>query len=84
MYARSVFPESTLQGNTRYLRYALDERPLGDLLYRDPTLKRTDFEIACLKDIYLQPLWARRSAFFIQNKPILLTEVFMPALLRSN
>ncbi len=90
MFARTVFPRRTLIGEGQQLAH-LKNRSLGSVLFKDPTLKRSEFEIA-----YLQPgerwhakvaqaakctlpdLWARRSLFSLQSKPLLLTEVFLP------
>lgn len=94
MFARAVFPEHTVSGKTKYIHYFLDERPLGDLLYREPHLQRSAFELAqvtvhsteypalaLFKEVIQENLWARRSLFMVKHKPILLTEVFMPALI---
>lgn len=89
MVARAVFPAVTLQGR-RGCRLAaqLDERPLGPLLFRDTTLQRSEFELAILQPQHFEyqwamgekhqaeNLWARRSVFWLANKPLLLTEVF--------
>lgn len=93
MFARTIFPASSLTGPNKYLKQALDERPLGDLLYSEPSLRRSEFELSLLqlepyefmmdsrvRGYFTEPLWARRSLFFLHDKPILLTEVFLPAL----
>ncbi len=92
MFARCVFPGASLTGENAYLPSALDERPLGDLLYCDPSLQRSPFELALLEKgscefdapdlvpFFDELLWARRSVFLLRTKPLLLTEVFLPAL----
>lgn len=92
MFARCVFPATTLTGKNKFFQHVLDERPLGDLLYREPSLRRSEFELSLLQarkckfakenvlPFLFEPLWARRSIFFLHTKPILLTEVFLPAL----
>lgn len=88
IFARSVLPQSTLTGRLRSLRH-LDNRPLGALLFNDPGMRRSPIEIACFTaDNPLipesvrsqQPLWARRSCFFLDTKPLLVSETFLPAL----
>lgn len=93
MLARAVFPLSTLTGKTKFLLKQLDDRPLGELLFQDPNLMRSEFELSLL-DLatceypfvreYAKKIkglqWGRRSIFWYHQKPILLTEIFLPAL----
>jgi chorismate--pyruvate lyase len=88
VYARSIFPLETLIGPLRWLK-SLDARPLGDMLFKDPSMRRTLFEIAILDNMRIEqhtklpchkPVWGRRSLFFLKNKPILVAEIFLPAL----
>jgi len=94
MLGRSVFPASILTGKTKSLAHYLDERPLGELLFQYPSLQRSEFELALLQPSNIEyaaaqpylankspPLWARRSIFYIDEKPMLLTEIFLPKLL---
>ncbi len=88
MYAKTTFPSYLFTGKTTHLLTELDQRPLGKLLFRDPTMRRTEFELVLLKphheeyqwaiQRYAAPdsLWARRSIFWLQGKPLLLMEVF--------
>lgn len=86
VFARSVFPLHTFNRQLRYLK-GLGNQSLGSLLFKDPHLKRTLFEIN-RKPIsapgILEPavcagtLWGRRSLFLIQGKPILVAEYFLP------
>jgi len=90
MYARTVFPRQTLTGKQLCLA-RLKNHSLGSVLFKDPTMQRSSFEVACLSQnmllhqfvsqqikIKTEPLWARRSQFFLHNKPLLLTEIFLP------
>lgn len=88
VYARSVFPQATLTGRLRCLK-KLDARPLGALLFNDPSMRRTHFEVAALNNAELSGyfnttsdrfFWGRRSLFFIDEKPLLVSEIFLPAL----
>lgn len=93
VFARSVFPKKTLIGKGVAL-HALDAKPLIEILSRDFQLIRSDFEITTLslKQLYLpgikpdvaatnKMLWARRSIFHFYGKPLLVTEVFLPAVI---
>ncbi len=76
--ARSVLPASSLTGAGRRLR-KLGNRSLGHLLFRDPTLRRGDIEVARLG----QPeglVFARRSHLVYHGRPLLVAECFLPAL----
>ena len=88
VYARSVFPQATLTGRLRCLK-KLDTRPLGALLFSEPSMRRTHFEVAALNNADLANYftsssdrfsWGRRSLFFIDEKPLLVAEIFLPAL----
>ena len=76
--ARSIIPHSTLTGGLRKFKN-IGNRPLGALLFKHPNMVRGALEVACLKQRAC-PLehWARRSVFYLDNKGILVTEVFMP------
>ena len=79
--ARSVLPVTSLNGPGRRLR-RLGNRPLGHLLFRDPTLRRGDIEIALLQ----QPegaVFARRSHLLYHGQPLLVAECFLPALFEA-
>ena len=47
VYARSVIPVSSLRGPIRHLRH-LDTRPLGQLLFNTPNMRRSPFQITQL------------------------------------
>ncbi len=85
VFARSIIPFNTFIQH----KHALDNRPLGDLLFKDPTMKRDPIEVAkiCNKHQYLPnsltldaPLWGRRSKFLLENRPLLVSEVFLKQL----
>ena len=88
--ARSVFPEKSLRGEGVRL-HILENQPLGDLLYKDSNLTRSEFELAMLlphhedfirasKHLTKLPehLWARRSVFHLYGQPILVSEIMLP------
>lgn len=88
VFARSVLPLSSLTGAQRRWR-KLDNRPLGALLFADPSMRRGAMQISRIKagqlplsDILTNPdtsLWGRRSVFYVDQKPLLVSEVFLPA-----
>lgn len=91
VWARSILPASSLTGSLRRLR-KLDDRPLGGWLFKQPNLKRDPLEVSRfakadtrMPALYRNqsPLWGRRSVFYVDNKPILVGEVFLPHLLRT-
>ncbi|MBL4567572.1 MAG: chorismate lyase [Porticoccus sp.] len=87
VYARSIIPVKTLTGRLRSLQ-KLDNRPLGALLFSDRSMQRGDIEIACMNTTaHLQPslpknikgtIWGRRSIFYLDQKPLLVSEMFLP------
>jgi chorismate--pyruvate lyase len=90
MFARTVFPRDTLTGKQQRLA-RLKNRALGSVLFKDLSTERHEFEMARVDpgagchafilqhaDVADKNIWARRSVFFVQNKPLLLTEFFLP------
>lgn len=79
VYARSILPLTTLSGRLRKLR-RLSNQPLGELLFKDPTMRREPVQVVCFdsaSDIN-RSIWGRRSVFTLDNKPLLVAEVFLP------
>jgi chorismate--pyruvate lyase len=89
VYARTVIPASTVQGALR--RYAnMGNRPLGAMLFSDRTMRREPVQIAQLPEFYPaqqyanqnEVVWGRRSVFRVAEKPLLVSEYFLPKLLQ--
>jgi chorismate--pyruvate lyase len=91
VFARTIVPRKTLSGPRRQLAH-LGDRPLGAYLFADPSLQRSAVELACIwpgqamfteatEGLQHLPLfiWGRRSVFRVGGKPLLVTEVFLPA-----
>lgn len=85
VFARSVFPASTLTGPLMRLR-RLANQSLGTFLFNRSDMRRSPFELALLHGAseYLPPAlrqsapaWARRSCFMVAGKPLLVSEVFL-------
>jgi len=70
---RTVVPESTLSGPELALQ-RLGKTPLGRYLFTSSELTRDFIEIGCDAD-----LWGRRSRLRLSGKPLILTELFLPA-----
>lgn len=94
VFARTVIPRSTLTGKQKYLAN-LGSKPLGAVLFADPSMHRDQFEVACLQAgevLYSKAtqrstkkpkqIWGRRSAFYLSGKPLLVNEIFLPAIAR--
>ena len=95
VYARTVIPLATFQAMQHRFN-SLGNKPLGEILFTDPSVKRGAIEIACLKPgqwLYelalleetVRPaaLWGRRSRFYINDKVLLVNEIFLPSLLKN-
>lgn len=92
VFARTVIPAATLHGGQRRLA-RLGERPLGAMLFADRSVRRGPMEIAViptgshLHRIALggrrkTQIWGRRSLFYYGTRPLLVSEIFLPALRR--
>ncbi len=93
VFAHSVVARENLRG-AWYGMSKLGNKSLGTVLFTTPVIKRTPlrfrklnlthplFRRAC-KNMQVAPdkLWARRSLFTLHGQPILVTEVFLPAIL---
>ena len=92
VFARTVIPRTTLTGKEKYLAN-LGSKPLGAVLFADPNMHRDQFEVTCLREgdlLYAHAdqlagskpteIWGRRSAFYLSGKPLLVNEIFLPAI----
>ena len=92
VYARTVIPPITFEGESQGLM-ALGNKPLGNILFSDNKTYRTNMRYAKIPlhcDLHKQAimdteiaieLWGRQSLFYINNNPLLVTEVFLPTIL---
>lgn len=85
VFARSVFPLACLTGNLCHLK-RLQNKPLGAILFRNPGMHRSPFELAHITgvDNYIpqqlaQPesAWGRRSRFTLEGASLMVSEVFL-------
>ena len=78
VFANTLIPTHSLGGDLEQI-IRLGTRPLGEYLFSQPELSRSEIEV---KEIAEQS-WGRRSWFFLNAKPVLVAEYFLPALLRQ-
>jgi len=90
IYARTIIPATSMTGKLQRLAH-LGTRPLGAMLFADPGMQRGVVELANIKagealfsdairHMSRQPgdIWGRRSVFRIADKPLLVSEIFLP------
>ncbi|OUR59481.1 chorismate--pyruvate lyase [Colwellia sp. 39_35_sub15_T18] len=90
VFARSLLPLSSLTGAEQALAN-LGTQSLGQVLFNNPSLQRQAIEVAefdkhstvvkLADDLHLDTkhtLWGRRSIFILENKPLMVAEVFLP------
>ncbi|MCF6345942.1 MAG: chorismate lyase [Thiomicrorhabdus sp.] len=95
VYARTVIPNFS-DNNPWFSLQTLGNKPLGEVLFQDSTIQRTPFTFS-RQALNIWPYltshisansrqkigYARRSIFSQQKYPLLLTEVFLPCLLKG-
>ncbi|HJX58452.1 MAG TPA: chorismate lyase [Thiobacillus sp.] len=92
VFAHSVLPRSSLRGEWCGIT-RLGTKPLGEALFTDPRIRRLGLTIRRLDarhplyraarrhtGLTAHHLWARRSVFCLNGRPLLVTEVFLPAI----
>lgn len=90
VFARSLMPLTSLTGEEQQLAH-LGTQSLGQVLFNHPDLQRKCIEVSQFDQqssvaklsAYLglplnYPLWARRSVFLLEQKPVMVAEVFLP------
>jgi chorismate--pyruvate lyase len=89
VFARTLIPVRSLTGSTRRLTL-LGDRPLGEVLFADPSMERGVTEMAQLLPGHqlfgsatqhlsaAQVVWGRRTLFHLASKPLLVNEIFLP------
>lgn len=76
--ARSIIPRSTLIGPERQL-LKLNTKPLGEYLFNHSCMQLGPIQIK-QGHVDNERLWGRRRVFSINNKPVLVSEFFLPAI----
>ncbi|MGD2118808.1 MAG: chorismate lyase [Chromatiales bacterium] len=90
VFARTLIPASSFSGRARQLA-RLREKPLGAVLFADPTTVRGKMQIArlqhghplfhhAIRHLHQPPaeLWGRRTLFYYARHPLLVNEIFLP------
>lgn len=90
VFARTVIPHTTLHGKEKHLAH-LHNKPLGAVLFAEPTMRRSEVEVAEIRPgqrlfhtatarLNYDPvtIWGRRSVFYLHDKPLLVSEIFLP------
>ena len=75
VFARTLIPMTTLSGEEKDL-VDLGNIPLGYRVFNDKNSRRDALEVANL-GTQQQPRWARRSRLWINEKPMLVAELFL-------
>ena len=90
VFARSILPNTTLQGPNRFLRH-WDSRPLGEFLFSHRLCHRGMFQYTRMAgdnkllpdDLQSStPLWGRRSVFYLNQQPLIVAEFYLPTFLK--
>jgi len=94
VFAHSALAAGHLRGVWSEVR-TLGNKPLGALLFAHPLVERKPLHYQALRNthpLYRRAvgvlsdlphrLWARRSLFYLDDAPLLVTEVFLPGILR--
>lgn len=94
VFAHSALAAGHLRGVWSEVR-TLGNKPLGALLFAHPLVERRPLHYRSLRSTHRlyrraaamqadppHRLWARRSLFYIDDAPLLVTEVFLPGILR--
>lgn len=90
IFAQTEIPLSTFTQEELKLT-EIGTQSLGKILFQDPNMRRGEIEVtqfskkaqqqkfhSSLKLNCSHSLWARRSVFYINNKPLLISELFLP------
>jgi chorismate lyase len=91
LLARTIIPEETIRVAHRNLSH-LGTRPLGEVIFSYPDLERITMDLALIapatwtvqtqqKVNIVQPIWGRRTVYAIHQRPMLVSEFFLPEIL---
>lgn len=91
LLARTIIPEETIKVAHRNLSH-LGTRPLGEVIFSYPDLDRITMDLTFIEPARWtsqaqcsgnidQPIWGRRTVYAIQQRPMLVSEFFLPEIL---
>lgn len=91
VFARTLLPLTTLTGEQAELA-TLGEQPIGQVIFSNSTYERKTIQISpfkqsssvrrLCKSLELEiehQLWGRRSLFYLEGKPLVISEIFLPS-----
>ena len=87
VFARSIFPITSLNGSLAHLR-RLQNKSLGAFLFKHAGMRRSPFEVSHMsgnsdylpKNLrQIEPAWGRRCRFEVSGKKLMVSEVFLKA-----
>ena len=88
MFARTIVPNRTLQGEARRISF-LNNTPIGNILFGRNGATRTSMDVYLTWELPQslielgvlpeQPLWERCSIFEFNSGPLMVSELFLPA-----
>lgn len=73
--ATIFIPKSSINAETKCLLYS-HERPIGEQLFQEPSLTRSDFDF--FQPVQNSLIWIRESVFQFKQQPLTLRETFLP------
>jgi chorismate lyase len=93
LLARTIIPEATIKVAHRNLSH-LGTRPLGEVIFSYPDLERITMDLALIAPATWteqaqsraninQPIWGRRTVYSIRERPMLVSEFFLPEILAN-
>lgn len=91
VFARTLLPQNTLEQASTNFRQ-LGDKPLGEILFQTTGMRRGPIEVSAFEPASgigtlarqlgqsMPPLlWGRRSLFYIDQQPLSVAEIFLPA-----
>ncbi len=91
VYARTVIPVSSMRGALRGI-ILLGNKSLGAVLFADKKMRRKPVEVTSVNASHAcyawtgysgkESIWGRRSVFILKNQELLVSEFFLPDLLK--
>jgi len=92
VFARTVIPQNTLKGELQKLT-KLGTQSLGSVLFDNNHIQRGEIQSCrvnkshhiyhqalCYSHFFDRQVWGRRSPFYLKNKPLLVSEYFLPVI----
>ena len=75
-----LIPKSSINTETKCL-LETHERPIGEQLFTEPSLQRSDFDF--FQSLDKEDIWIRQSVFHFKQQPLTLKETFFPPFFKA-